>query len=210
MVDLGVIAVAAAPTQLSRTLTTVTVPSAAARMGAPSLSTGNVGAGVGTAFASNGVNTVAKLRGNCSCNRKRPLQSACWGAGAVRGHKFTTALGKATGQFPPIVPRTVGLTGVAGRCLSGGEMIICRHLIGCFVGQFDYGDSFGYLCCDWIAVLVGSVYGSHLRVGGMIHRVHCPHGFPQPVHRYKMENPKTNSITTFLSNWYLSLFFSIL
>ena len=75
---------------------------------------------------------------------------------------------------------------------AGGEMIICRHLIGCFVGQFDREDSFGYLCCGWIAVLIGSVYCSRLRVGGIIHRVHCPHCFPQLVHRYKMENPKTN------------------
>ena len=65
------------------------------------LGAGNVGAGVGTNFASNGVNTVAKLRGNCSCDRKLPLQSVCWGAGAVRGHKFTTTLGNAAGQFRP-------------------------------------------------------------------------------------------------------------
>ena len=66
--------------------------------------------------------------------------------------------------------------------LAGGEMIICRHLVGCFVGEFYYKDSFGDFCGSRVAVLIGSVYGSRLRVGGI---VHC-------VHRYKMENLKTN------------------
>ena len=63
-------------------------------------------------------------------------------------------------------------------------MIICRHLVGCFVGQFDYEDGFGYLCGGWVAVLIGSVYGSRLRVGGIVHCVHCPHSFPQFIHLF--------------------------
>ena len=56
------------------------------------LGAGNVGAGVGTDLAGDGVNTVAKLRGNCTCNRQRPLQCACWGACTIRRHDFSPAL----------------------------------------------------------------------------------------------------------------------
>ena len=84
------------------------------------LGAGNVGAGVGTNFASNGVNTVAKLRGNCSCDRKLPLQSVCWGAGAVRGHKFTTTLGNAAGQF-------LGLANINGGVLRVEKLFVERN-----------------------------------------------------------------------------------
>ncbi|MFR2115910.1 MAG: hypothetical protein ACLS45_01220 [Subdoligranulum sp.] len=50
------------------------------------------------------------------------------------------------------------------------------------MGQFDYKDGFGDFCSSRIAVLIGSVYGSRLRVGGIVHCVHCPHSFPQFIH----------------------------
>ena len=43
------------------------------------LGAGNVGAGVGTDLTGDGVYAVAKLRGNCTRNRQRPLQ---WPVGA--------------------------------------------------------------------------------------------------------------------------------
>ena len=56
------------------------------------LGAGNVGAGVGTDLTGDGVYAVAKLRGNCTRNRQRPLQCACWGACTIRRHDFSPAL----------------------------------------------------------------------------------------------------------------------
>ena len=66
--------------------------------------------------------------------------------------------------------------------LAGGEMIICRHLVGCFVGQFDYEDGFSYLCGGRVSVLIGGFYCGSLRVGGTIHHIHRPHSFPQFIY----------------------------
>ena len=60
-------------------------------------------------------------------------------------------------------------------------MIICRHLVGCFVGQFDYEDGFGYLRGGRIAIIVSSFYNSGFCTGRVVHCVHRPHGFPQLV-----------------------------
>ena len=48
------------------------------------LGAGNVGAGVGTDCASDGIYPVSELRGNGTRNRQRPLQCTGRGAGAVR------------------------------------------------------------------------------------------------------------------------------
>ena len=65
------------------------------------LGTGNVGAGVGAYLAGDGVHAVTELWSNRTRDRQRPLQGACRDAGAVRVHKFSTALCKTAEQFCP-------------------------------------------------------------------------------------------------------------
>ena len=65
------------------------------------LGAGNVGAGVGTDLAGDGIHAVTELRGDRTRNRQWPLQGACRGAGTVRVHKFSTALCKTAEQFCP-------------------------------------------------------------------------------------------------------------
>lgn len=91
VIDLDVIAVAAAPT-----VKTVGNSDHAICGGEDwrALGAGNVGAGVGAYLAGDGVHAVTKLRSNRTRDRQRPLQGACRDAGAVRVHKFSTALCK--------------------------------------------------------------------------------------------------------------------
>ena len=137
---------------------------------------------MGAGLAGDGVYAMSELRGNRTRNRQRPLQCACWGACTIRRHDFSPALRKAAEQFCPqfFVLRVLQQLQVG--VLAGGEMIICRHLVGCFVGQFDYEDSFGDFCGSRVAVLIGSFYCGSLRVGGTIHRIHRPHSFPQFIY----------------------------
>ena len=161
MVDLDVIAVAASPA-----VKTIGDGDSSVCSGEDgcALGTGNVGASVGAYLAGDRVNTVAELRGNCTRNRQRPLQRARWRAGAVRRHDLSPALCKAAEQFRPQFFVLRVLQELQVGVLAGGEMIICRHLVECFVGEFYHKDGFGYFCGSWVAVLVGSVYGSRLRV----------------------------------------------
>ena len=161
MVDLDVTAVAAAPAvkTIGNGDSSVCSGNDGCALGA-----GNVGASVGAYLAGDRVNTVAELRGNCTRNRQRPLQRARWRAGAVRRHDLSPALCKAAEQFRPQFFVLRVLQELQVGVLAGGEMIICRHLVECFVGEFYHKDGFGYFCGSWVAVLVGSVYGSRLRV----------------------------------------------
>ena len=98
VVDLNVVAVAAAPT----VKTVGNGDDAVCRSkNRRTLGTGNVGAGVGAYLAGDGVHAVTKLRSNRTRDRQRPLQGACRDAGAVRVHKFSTALCKTAEQFCP-------------------------------------------------------------------------------------------------------------
>ena len=135
MVDLDVVTVAAAPT-----VKTVGDSDHAICGGEDwrALGAGNVGAGVGADLAGDGVHAVTKLRSNRTRDRQRPLQGACRDAGAVRVHKFSTALCKTAEQFCPQFLILWVLQELQIGVLAGGEMIICRHLIGCFVGKTYY------------------------------------------------------------------------
>ena len=146
------------------------------------LGTGNVCAGVGVYLAGDGVHAVTKLRGNRTRNGERPLQGACRDAGAVRVHKFSTALCKAAEQFCPQFLILRVLQELQVGVLADGKVIIQCHLVGCFVGQFDYKDGFGYLCCGCFSVFVRRFYNGGFRTSGVVHRVHRPHNFPQLVH----------------------------
>ena len=128
------------------------------------LGASNVGASMGADFAGDGVHAVAELRGNRTRNRQWPLQRARWRAGAGRRHDLSPALCKAAEQFRPQFFVLRVLQELQVGVLAGDEMIICRHLVGCFVGEFYHNDGFGYFCGSWVAVLVGGVYGSCLRV----------------------------------------------
>ena len=161
MVDLDVIAVAAVPAVEAVGNGNNAVCGGEDRR---TLGTGNVGACVGTDLAGDGIHAVTKLRSNCTRNRQRPLQRARWRAGAVRRHDLSPALCKAAEQFRPQFFVLRVLQELQVGVLAGGEMIICRHLVECFVGEFYHKDGFGYFCGSWVAVLVGSVYGSRLRV----------------------------------------------
>ena len=92
MVDLNVIAVAAAPA-----VKAVGNSDHAISGGKDwcTLGTGDVGARVGTDLTGDGVHAMAELRGDRTRNRQRPLQGACRSTGAVRSHKLTAALCKA-------------------------------------------------------------------------------------------------------------------
>lgn len=179
VIDLDVIAVAAAPAVKAIGNSDHAICGGENRR---TLGTGNVGAGVGAYLAGDGVHAVTKLRSNRTRDRQRPLQGACRDAGAVRVHKFSTALCKTAEQFCPQFLILWVLQELQIGVLAGGEMIICRHLVGCFVGQFDYEDSFGDFCGSRVAVLIGSFYCGSLRVGGTIHRIHRPHSFPQFIY----------------------------
>ena len=96
--------------------------------------TGNIGAGVGTDLAGDGVYAIAELRSNRARYRQRPLQCACWGAGVVRIHKFTAALRKAAEQFCPQLLILWVLEQLQVGALAGGEMVVRCHLFRCFVG----------------------------------------------------------------------------
>ena len=98
MVDLDVVTVAAAPAVKTVGNGDDTVCGGEDRR---TLSTGDVGAGVGADFAGDGVHAVTELRGNRTRNRQRPLQGACWGACTIRRHDFSPALLKAAEQFRP-------------------------------------------------------------------------------------------------------------
>ena len=98
VVDLDVVAVTAAPTVKAVGNGDDAVCGGEDRR---TLGAGNVGAGVGADFAGDGVYAMSELRGNSPRNRQRPLQGACRCAGAVRRHKFTTALCKTAEQFCP-------------------------------------------------------------------------------------------------------------
>ena len=63
-------------------------------------------------------------------------------------------------------------------------MVVYRHHVGRFVGEFDYEDGFGYLCCGRFSVFVRCFYNSGFRMGSVVHCVHCPHSFPQLVHLF--------------------------
>ena len=194
MVDLDVVAVTAAPA-----VKTVGNSDGAICGGKDgcALGTGNVGASVGTDLSSDWVYTVTELRGNRTRNRQRPLQGACGGASAVRVHKFSTALCKTAEQFCPQFLILRVLQELQIGVLAGGEMIICRHLVGCFVGQFDYEDGFGYLRGGRIAILVSSFYNSGFRTGSVVHCVHCPHSFPQFIHLFLCQ--RRNRCALFIS-----------
>ena len=125
---------------------------------------------------------MAELRGDRTRNGQRPLQGACGGASAVRVHKFSTALCKTAEQFCPQFLILWVLQELQIGVLTGGEMIICRHLVGCFVGQLNNKDGFGYLCGGRVSVLIGGFYCGSLRVGGTIHHIHRPHSFPQFIY----------------------------
>ena len=81
MVDLNVIAVAAAPA-----VKAVGNSDHAISGGKDwcTLGTGDVGARVGTDLTGDGVHAMAELRGDRTRNRQRPLQGACRSTGAVR------------------------------------------------------------------------------------------------------------------------------
>ena len=81
VVDLNVVAVAAAPTVKAVGNSDHAICSGENRC---SLGTGNVGAGVEADLAGDGVYAMSELRGNRTRNRQRPLQGACGGASAVR------------------------------------------------------------------------------------------------------------------------------
>ena len=137
---------------------------------------------MGADLTGDGVHAVTELRGDCTHDRQRPLQGACRGAGAVRGHKFTAALRKATEQFCPqfLVLRVLQQLQVV--VLASGEMVVCGHFVRRFVGKAYHKNGFGDFCGGGVAVLVGSIYGDSLRVGGVVHFVHRPHSFLQLVH----------------------------
>ena len=84
MVDLDVVAVAAAPTVKAVGNSDHAICGGEDRR---TLGAGDVGAGVGADFAGDGVYAVTELRCNCSSNGQWPLQSACRGTGVVRIHK---------------------------------------------------------------------------------------------------------------------------
>ena len=179
MVDLDVVAVTAAPAVKAIGNSDHAICGGEDRR---TLGAGDVGACVGTALTGNRVHAMAELRCNCSSNGQWPLQSACRGAGAVRGHKFTAALRKATEQFCPqfLVLRVLQQLQVV--VLASGEMVVCGHFVRRFVGKAYHKNGFGDFCGGGVAVLVGSIYGDSLRVGGVVHFVHRPHSFPQLVH----------------------------
>ena len=84
-------------------------------------------------------------------------------------------------------------------------MVICRYLVGCFVGQFDYEDGFGYLCCGRFSVLVRRFYNSGFRTGRVVHCVHCPHSFQQLVHLIFRQRRYGGALLTTRQNTYLQL-----
>ena len=135
MVDLNVVAVTAAPAVKTVGNSNGAVCRSKNRR---SLGAGNVGAGVGADLAGDGVHAVTKLRGNRTRNGQRPLQRASWGACTIRRHDFSPALLKAAEQFCPQFLILWVLQELQIGVLAGGEMIICRHLIGCFVGKTYY------------------------------------------------------------------------
>ena len=135
MVDLDVVAVAAAPTVKTIGNGYDAVCRSKNRR---TLGTGNVGAGVGTDLAGDGIHAVTELRGNCPRNRQRPLQDACRDAGAVRVHKFPPALLKAAEQFCPQFFILRVLQELQIVVLAGGKMVVYRHLVGRFVGKTYY------------------------------------------------------------------------
>ena len=135
VVDLDVVAVAAAPTVKTIGNGYDAVCRSKNRR---TLGTGNVGAGVGADFAGDGVYAMSELRGNSPRNRQRPLQGACRCAGAVRRHKFTTALCKTAEQFCPQFFILRVLQELQIVVLAGGKMVVYRHLVGRFVGKTYY------------------------------------------------------------------------
>ena len=147
VVDLDVIAVTAAPAV--KTIGNGDDAVCSGKDGA--LGTGNVGAGVGTDLAGDGVYAMSELRGNRTRNRQWALQRARWRAGAVRRHDLSPALCKAAEQFRPQFFVLRVLQELQVGVLAGGEMIICRHLVECFVGEFYHKDGFGYFCGSWVA-----------------------------------------------------------
>lgn len=135
VVDLDVIAVTAAPAVKTIGNSDDAVCGGENRR---SLGTGNVGAGVGAYLAGDGVHAMPELRGNRPRNGQRPLECACWGAGAVGGHKFSTALCKTAEQFRPQLFVLRVLQEFQVGVLAGGKMIICRHFARRFVGKTYY------------------------------------------------------------------------
>ena len=102
------------------------------------LGAGNVGAGVGTDCASDGIYPVSELRGNGTRNRQRPLQCTGRGAGAVRRHDLSPTLCKTAEQFRPQFLILWVLQELQLGVLAGGKMIICRHFARRFVGKTYY------------------------------------------------------------------------
>ena len=98
MVDLDVIAVAAAPA-----VKTVGNGDGSICGGEDwrTLGAGNVGAGMGANRTGDGVYPVSELRGNRTRNGDRPLQCTGRGAGAVGRHDLSPALCKTAEQFCP-------------------------------------------------------------------------------------------------------------
>ena len=98
MVDLDVIAVAAAPA-----VKTVGNGDGSICGGEDwrTLGAGNVGAGMGANRTGDGVYPVSELRGNRTRNGERPLQCTGRGAGAVGRHDLSPALCKTAEQFCP-------------------------------------------------------------------------------------------------------------
>ena len=148
VVDLNVVAIAAAPAVKTVGNSDDAVCGGEDRR---TLGTGNVGAGVGTDLAGDGVYAMSELRGNRTRNRQWALQRARWRAGAVRRHDLSPALCKAAEQFRPQFFVLRVLQELQVGVLAGGEMIICRHLVECFVGEFYHKDGFGYFCGSWVA-----------------------------------------------------------
>ena len=153
MVDLDVVAVTAAPAVKAIGNSDHAICGGEDRR---TLGAGDVGACVGTALASDGVYAVTELRGNRTRNRQRPLQGACRGAGAVRRHDLSPTLCKAAEQFRPqfFVLRVLQELQVCA--LAGGKMVVYRHLVGRFVGQFDYEDGFCDFCGSRVAEVINT------------------------------------------------------
>ncbi len=67
-------------------------------------------------------------------------------------------------------------------------MVVCRHFVRCFVGQFNHKDVFGYFCGGQVVIFVSGFYDCRFRVGGIVYRVHRPHIFPQFIHLIFRQN----------------------
>ena len=115
VVDLDVVAVAAAPT-----VKTIGNGDGSICGGEDwrTLGAGNVGAGMGANRTGDGVYPVSELRGNRTRNGDRPLQCTGRGAGAVGRHDLFPRPVQNRRAILPTVPHTVGLAGVGKRQLA--------------------------------------------------------------------------------------------